>query len=158
MKFVHLLLVALCLGAGPIAAQTNAAGESESARNACIQGRRHICGRVLEVSKAGMVIDSGYTSLQEAPWNHSWVNKGNATVTRPAALVERTAADSVAVGLVFLTDVPRRPKVNQYDYVNLIGYPCGEYKYVPAPGVTKTLRRFAGGLATAVRLTQEAKP
>jgi hypothetical protein len=58
----------------------------------------------------------------------------------------------MAVGLVFLTDIPKRPTVHQYDYVALNGYPAGHYEYVPLPGVNKTLRRFSGGLETAVRL------
>jgi uncharacterized repeat protein (TIGR03806 family) len=58
----------------------------------------------------------------------------------------------MAVGLVLLTDLPKRPAVHPYDYVALHGYPAGHYDYVPAPGVTKTIRRFSGGLETAVRL------
>jgi hypothetical protein len=65
--------------------------------------------------------------------------------------------DSIAVGLVFLTDIPKRPAVHQYDYVVLHGYPAGQYDYVPVPGVTKTIRRFAGGLETAVRLNLQAE-
>jgi hypothetical protein len=44
--------------------------------------------------------------------------------------------------------------VHQYDYVTLQGYPAGHFDYVPLPGITNRLRRFAGGLETAVRLSQ----
>ncbi|MGO8699487.1 MAG: chitobiase/beta-hexosaminidase C-terminal domain-containing protein [Limisphaerales bacterium] len=132
--------------------ETNEYAGAEQIRAQCIHGRRCICGRVLEITKAGLVVDSGYTSLLQPPFNHSWVTRGNANPARPAALVEGHEPNSVAVGLVFLTDLPRRPKVHPYDYVVLTGYPAGQYDYVPAPGVTKKIRQFAGGLETAVRL------
>jgi len=139
---------ALPLTAGPVA---------ESVRSNCITGRRRICGRVLQVTKAGLVVDSGYPSLLEAPFNHSWVTRASAQPARPANLIEASSADSVAVGVLFLTDFPRRTPVHQYDYVALIGYPAGNYEYTPAPGVTKTVRRFAGGLERAVTLIMQAR-
>ena len=108
--------------------------------------------RVLQINRSGLVVDSGYTGLLQPPLNRSWVTRGNVVPTRPAALVEGAAPDSVAVGLILLTDVPRRPAVHPYDYVALIGYPAGRCDYTPAPGVTNTIRRFAGGLETAIRL------
>jgi hypothetical protein len=158
MKFVRTLLFAVSLAAWPVFVQTNAAPDSEHIRDECIKGRRHICGRILEVTKTGLVVDSGYTGLLQPPLNHSWLNPSTATPSRPTALVESAAPDSVAVGIVFLTDLPRRPKPHPYDYVSLIGYPCGQASYTPAPGVTKTVRRFAAGLPTAVRLTMEPEP
>jgi uncharacterized repeat protein (TIGR03806 family) len=41
--------------------------------------------------------------------------------------------------------------------VALNGYPAGQYEYVPLPGVHKTIRRFSGGLETAVRLNLQAE-
>jgi hypothetical protein len=158
MKLTPLILLVLCVVARSVSAETNTVANAEQVRAECIQGRRHICGRVLEVTKSGLVIDSGYTSLLHPPFDHSWLTPSTATPTRPGAQVERAAPDSIAVGLVFLTDLPRRPKPHPYDYVSLIGYPCGQYNYVPVPGVTKTIRRFAAGLATAVRLSMEPKP
>jgi uncharacterized repeat protein (TIGR03806 family) len=137
--------------------ETNMNAGAEQIRAQCIQGRRCVCGRVLEITKAGLVVDSGYTGLLQPPFNHSWVTRGNANPSRPAALVEGVEPNSVAVGLVLLTDLPRRPKVHPYDYVALIGYPAGHYDYVPAPGVTKKIRQFAGGLETAVRLTLKSR-
>ena len=37
-----------------------------------------------------------------------------------------------------------------------IGYPAGDYDYVPVAGVKKTIRRFAAGLERAVKLTMQA--
>jgi hypothetical protein len=128
----------------------------EQVRTACISGRRRVCGRVLQVTPSGLVVDSGYTSLLQPPYNHSWLTRSPAAPARPAVLVEATAPDSIAVGLVFLTDIPKRKTVHQYDYVALIGYPAGQYDYVPAPGVKKTIRRFAAGLERAVNLTIQA--
>ena len=124
----------------------------EVVRTRCIEGRRRICGRVLHITPSGLLVESGYTGLLQPPLNRSWVTRANVVPARPAALVEGAAPDSVAAGLLLLTDVPRRPAVHQYDYVALIGYPAGRYDYTPVPGVTNTIRRFAGGLETAIRL------
>jgi hypothetical protein len=158
MKLLRLLFLILCLARWSAAAETNTNVDAERIRMECIEGRRHVCGRVLQVSAAGVVVDSGYTGLLQPPLNRNWVTRATVNPARPPAQVERAAPDSVAIGLVFLTDLPKRPMVHQYDYVSLVGYPSGQYNYVPAPGVSKTIRRFAAGLATAVRLTQEAKP
>jgi mono/diheme cytochrome c family protein len=154
-------LIVLCVGlaAWSAPAQTNPAIRAEQIRAQCIQGRRLVCGRVLQVTSSGLVVDSGYPNLLQPPFNHSWVTRATVTPTRPAALVERAAPDSIAVGLLYLTDIPRRPRVHRYDYVALHGYPAGQYDYVPVPGVTKTIRRFSGGLETAVRLNlQSSEP
>ncbi len=129
-----------------------AADPVEAIRTRCILGRRHVCGRVLQITPSGLVVDSGYTGLLQPPLNHSWLTRANVVPARPAALVEGAAPDAIAVGLLLLTDIPKRPAVHRYDYVALNGYPAGHYDYVPAPGVTNTIRRFAAGLETAVRL------
>ena len=169
MSVVRTILWCACLAALPVLAQRGTApvasnnnvslttpsfARKEQVRSECIAGRRRLCGRVLEVTAAGLVVDSGYPSLLQPPYDHSWLTRANAaTPVRPAVLVEGNAPDSIAVGLVFLTDYPKRQKVHQFDYVGLIGYPAGQFDYVPAPGVKKTIRRFAGGLETAVKLT-----
>jgi uncharacterized repeat protein (TIGR03806 family) len=144
------------LAAGCVSAQTNLAAQAEKIRSQCIQGRRYVCGRVLQITPTGLVVDSGYPSLLQSPLNHSWLTRANVAPARPAALVEGAEPDAVAVGLLFLTDIPKRPAVHQYDYVALHGYPAGQYDYVPVPGITKTIRRFAGGLETAVRLNLQS--
>lgn len=155
MKWVSLMVAGLFL-AGAAIGQTNTDSPAEQARTACIQGRRMICGRVLQINKAGLVVESGYPALLQPPLNHSWVVRAPAALERPAAQVERMAPDSMAVGIVLLTDLPRRPGVHRYDYVSLHGYPAGFYDYVPVPGVTNRIRRFAGGLETALRLNLAA--
>jgi uncharacterized repeat protein (TIGR03806 family) len=150
---VRLIFVCVCLAAGCASAQTNLAARAEKIRAECIQGRRYVCGRVLQITPAGLVVDSGYPSLLQPPLNRSWLTRANVAPARPAVLVEGAEPDAIAVGLVFLTDLPKRPAVRQYDYVALHGYPAGHCEYVPVPGVTKTIRRFSGGLETAVRLT-----
>ena len=130
---------------------------SEQVRSNCIANRRRICGRVLEITSAGLVIDSGYTNLFAPPFNHDWLTPRTASVPPRTNVVEGVEANSVAVGLVLLTDIPRRPKVRQYDYVSLIGYPAGQYVYEPLPGVRKPIRRFAGGLEKAITLNLQSR-
>src|SRR5215471_13613512 len=54
------------------------AQQAEQIRTACIEGRRFICGRVLEVTPTGLIVDSGYEQLLSPPFNHSWVVRGTA--------------------------------------------------------------------------------
>ncbi len=35
------------------------------------RGRRHICGRVTQITAEGLVVDSGYVSLLDPPFNQS---------------------------------------------------------------------------------------
>jgi len=125
---------------------------SEAIRTACIQGRRRICGRVLEISTNGLVVDSGFTSLLRPELSRSWVAPATVSAERPPNLMEDNTPGAVAVGLVLITDFPRRPPVNLYDYVILQAYPAGEHLYAPVPNVKKTIRRFSGGLEAAIRL------
>jgi hypothetical protein len=168
------LAILLLLAAGPTSstAQTNEATatntppqitkasaegqRSERVRSACVEGRRHICGRVLQILPEGLVVDSGYSALLQPPFTESWVVAGNVTVSRDTNAIELKVPATMCVGTIFLTDLPRKPKPKQYDYVILTGYPCGEYTYSPVPKVEKTVRRFAGGLDTAVRLNLAA--
>ena len=83
-----------------------AADPVEAIRTRCILGRRHVCGRVLQVTPSGLVVDSGYTGLLQPPLNHSWLTRANVAPARPAALVEGAAPDAIAVGLLLLTDIP----------------------------------------------------
>lgn len=118
----------------------------QEARVACIQSRRCICGRILKIFPDGLVIDSGYTNLLRAPLNHSWLVPGTVTASRAPGLVEGNEPDSVCIGLVFLTDVPKarrfKPKPKLYDYVIIQGYPAGERTYTSVGTVQRTVRRF----------------
>jgi hypothetical protein len=138
-------------------AEAAQAVRAEQIRTGCIEGRRLICGRVLEVATNGLVVDSGYADLLRPPLGQSWVIPGRVSASRDPHLLELNQPAAPAIGLVFLTDVPKRQKPKQYDYVVLIGYPAGQYIYRPLPEVAKPIRKFAGGLATAVRLKLQAE-
>lgn len=124
-------------------------------RAACINGRRCVCGKVIEIVPDGLVVESGYTALMQAPFTGSWVIPSGALVHRDSKLIERDEPASACIGTVLLTDFPKRPAVKLYDYVLLQGYPAGEYLYIPVPGVEKQIRKFAGGLDTAVKIKLE---
>lgn len=130
---------------------------AEQVRMDCIAGRRLICGKVLKVFPDGLVVDSGYTDLLRPPLTESWVVPGTVTAHRNPAVLELNEPGTPCIGLAFLTDIPKRQKVNQFDYVILMGYPAGQYIYTPAPNVEKTIRKFSAGLDTAVKLNLEAQ-
>jgi hypothetical protein len=131
----------------------------EQIRAVCVQNRRYICGRILKILPDGLVVDSGYTRLLKPPLNHSWLVPGTAVVERDDHLVEGKEPDSVCVGLVFLTDLPRarRVKPKQYDYVVLLGYPAGQKTYTSVGTIQRTVRRFSAGLENAVRLNLQTE-
>lgn len=144
----------------PAASQAAAEYErSEKVRAACIEGRRYVAGRVLQVTPEGLVVDSGYSKLLDAPFNKSWVVSGTAVIERDAHAVEENKPDAVCVGLVFLANTPKRPPVKPYDYVVIHAYPSGEHLYQPVPGVEKKIRSFSASLERAVqkRLAGDAR-
>jgi hypothetical protein len=142
----------------PAAPQSDAAmaARSEQIRAACIEGRRRICGKVLQIVPEGLVVESGYVGLLRPELSRSWVAPGTVSVTRPPNLVEEKIPGSVCVGLVMVTDIPKKPAVKPYDYVILEAYPAGQYLYTPVPNVKKNIRRFSVGLLTAVKLNLDA--
>ena len=137
----------------------SAARRAEQIRAQCLQGRRLICGKILKVLPDGLVVDSGYTDLLRPPLNKSWLISGSITASRPAGMVESREPESVCVGVVFLTDVPKSrgaaAKPKPYDYVSLLGYPAGEYTFKSVGTVQKTVRRFSANLLQAVNLNLE---
>ena len=144
--------------------ETNApssnAQRAEQMRAKCLQGRRLICGKILKVLPGGLVVDSGYTDLLRPPLNKSWLVSGRVVASRPASLVESREPESVCVGVVFLTDIPKSrgagAKPKPYDYVSLLAYPTGLYTYISVGTVQKTVRRFSANLLKAVNLNVEA--
>jgi hypothetical protein len=80
------------------------------------------------------------------------VIRSNVAADRPANLMEENTPGAVCVGLVFVTDIPKRPVPKRYDYVVLLGYPAGQYSYTAVGTVHKTIRRFSAILAQAVEL------
>ena len=148
--------------ARPLSAQdqpqvVNVSQRAEQIRTACIERRRYISGRVVQVTPAGLVVDSGYSKLLSSPFNQSWVVRSAALVKPDASPVEEKKPDAVCVGLVFLSNIPRRPAVKNYDYVVIHGYPAGEYSYVPVPGVQKTIRRYSASLERAVQINLDGE-
>jgi len=169
---VRILLMLALAGAAQLRAQTNnpaaaAAGDStnataanvadqagieaaaarsqriEALRNACIQGRRTICGRIIKVLPGGVVVDSGYTNLLRAPLTEG--------------LVEGQEPGTASVGKVFLTDFPKRPaKPKLYDYVIIEAYPAGNFTYATLGTIHHTVRRFSALLPKAMAATLQA--
>jgi hypothetical protein len=135
--------------------QGEAAGPSQNAeqiRTRCIEGRRYIAGRVVQVYTNGIVVDSGFSKLLSPPFNRSWLVPGTVSVSRDSSAVEENKPDAICAGLVFLSNIPKRPVVKNYDYVVIHGYPAGTYVYAPVAGVEKTIRRFSASLDRAVDL------
>ena len=173
MSAMKLFLLLMMFSAWlPVVAQTNVtslANESNQTavrdrdqraadiRAACINGRRCVCGKVIKIVPEGLIVESGYTALMEPPFTGAWVIPGGALVNRDSKLIERSEPASPCIGTVLLTDFPKRPAVKLYDYVLLQAYPAGEYLYIPVPGVEKQIRKFAGGLDTAVKIKLAAE-
>ena len=138
--------------------QTNQAPSAvqlaEEIRAACIQGRRSICGRILRVLPEGLVVETGYTNLLREPLNQSWLVSGTVTASRATNLIEGNEPNSLCVGTIFLTDLPkaRGARPQQYDYVILCGYPAGQHTYTSVGELHKTVRRFSASLDKAVKL------
>jgi hypothetical protein len=155
VMFARLQILFLFLGLPPALAQTNlpasVAQKDTDIRMDCIQHRRSICGKVLKILPDGLVVDSGYTNLMRPPLNRSWVVPGNVISQRATYLVEGDQPESVCVGLVFLTDLPKKPIPKVFDYVNLVGFPAGNYTYTSVGDVHRTVRRFSTKLAKSIQ-------
>ncbi|HXT12523.1 MAG TPA: hypothetical protein VN873_13240 [Candidatus Angelobacter sp.] len=126
----------------------------EELRAQCIQNRRIICGKIVKLFPEGIVVDSGYTNLMRAPLNQSWLISGTAAAERAKNFVEKQGPDSICVGLVFVTDLPRPPrgmKPKVFDYVILDGFPVGNYTYHSVGNVRHSIRKFSNKVTTAVR-------
>lgn len=170
MRILGLLILALLLTRAEfrVIGQTNsvtstnqvaAPVQAEAVRAKCVQGRRIIVGRILEILPTGLVVESGYTDLLREPLDKTWLIPGTATATLNRALVEADRPDAICAGLVFLTDFPKsrtlKPKV--YDYLNLHAYPAGHFTQTLPGDQKRELRRFAAGLETAIRLNLEGE-
>jgi hypothetical protein len=132
-----------------------AARRYESTREDCIEARRMICGRIIKILPAGLVIESGYTNLMRLPNNQSWLIPGTVVASRPQNLVESNQPDAICGGLIFLADVPKsrgkpkKPKL--YDYVMAEGFPIGHYTYTSVGSIQRTVRQFTTNLGVATR-------
>jgi hypothetical protein len=125
----------------------------------CIEGRRSICGRILNIFPDGLVVESGYTNLLRQPLTSSWLVPGKVTASRAVNLVESAEPGSVCLGTVYLTDYPKSKKLKpkRYDYVIIEGYPAGQCTYTSLGTIHKTARRFSAQLAEAVELNLQAE-
>jgi hypothetical protein len=143
----------------PATVDASRAVRAEQIRAACVEGRRCVCGRVLKVLPTGLVVESGYPSLLRDDLHGAWLVPGTVTANREPNLVESQQPDSMAVGVVFLTDLPRLrgATIKPYDYVVLHSYPAGQYTYTSVGDIQRTVRRLSGGLETAVNLTLQAE-
>lgn len=134
-------------------ASTNRLSElqlTEQLRAWDIAGRRSICGKILRIFPDGILVESGYTNLLRAPLTKSWLVPGSVIASRAPNLVESREPGAMCVGTVFLTDLPKRGKPRQYDYVIIAGYPTGEFTYTSVGTIKKTVRRFSANLDQAV--------
>jgi hypothetical protein len=123
----------------------------EDCRMDCIQHRRTICGKILKVLPDGLVVDSGYTNLVRPALNRSWLVPGSVKARPAAHLVEGDQPGCVCIGLVFLTDLPKKPVAKVYDYVDITGYAAGSYTYNSVGDLRRTIRKFSTQLAKAVQ-------
>jgi hypothetical protein len=141
--------------AGTVQVQTNqmlsVKDRLEKIRMEVIQKRRMICGRIVKIMPDGLVVDSGYTNLMRAPLNLQWLMPGTVVAERATNLVEANQPDAICVGLVFVTDLPKSRGVKPalYDYVNLEGFPVGEYTYTSVGTIQRTVREFSNKLEKA---------
>lgn len=126
--------------------------DSERVRAICIEGRRLICGKILEVLPDGLVVDSGYTDLLRQPLIQSWLVPGTVKASRAENLLEENKPGDICIGLVFLTNLPKGKKLKpaQYDYVIIEGYPAGQYTYTSVGSIQRTVRQFCASLNAAV--------
>jgi hypothetical protein len=131
------------------------AQRAEQVRTRCIEGRRYVAGRVLQVLPEGLIVDSGYSQLLSPPLNRSWLVNSTVSVSRDASAVEENKPDAVCVGVVLLSNYPKRPTVKAYDYVVMHAYPAADYAYTPVQGVHKNIRRFSASLDRAVEFSME---
>ena len=131
---------------------------TEKIRAQCIQGRRIICGKILQITTDGLVVESGYTNLMRAPLNKKWLIPGTAQAERAKNLIESNDPGSPCSGLVFLTAPPksRLAKPRLYDFVVIQAYPAGQYAYNSVGTMRRTVRRFCASLAAAIRMNRAA--
>ena len=132
----------------------------QDVRTARIEGRRLICGRILDLRPEGLIVESGYTNLLREPLSRSWLIPGTAEASRAQNLIESKTPGAICVGRILLTDTPKGKKAAKpakYDYVIVEAYPAGYYLYTSAGSVQRSLRRFSASLVAAVQRTLEAE-
>ena len=129
----------------------------EKLRAECIAGRRSVCGRIIKILPGGLVVESGYPTLQRLPLSRSWLVPGTVEAKRDATLVESKEPGTICVGTVYLTDFPKskRLKPKLYDYVVIEAFPEGNYTYASVGVVHHTVRHYSATLEEAVKAEWE---
>jgi hypothetical protein len=151
------LLATLC-----VSAQTNSSAlhREQEVRSACIEGRRLICGKILDILPEGLIVESGYTNLLRQPLSKSWLIPGTAEATRAENLIESKTPGAICVGRVLLTNTPKGKKAakpSKYDYVLVEAFPSGEFTYTSAQTIKRTVRKFSASLLVAVQAALAAE-
>jgi len=165
-------LVGLVLTAVPALAQTNSLSDTnlqaeaklspgalaEKLRTDCIAARRSVCGKIVKILPSGLVVESGYPSLQRLPLSRSWLVPGTVVAQRDTSLVEGREPGTICVGLVYLTDFPksRLAKPKLYDYVVIEAFPAGQYTYTSVGDIHRTVRHYSAVLEKAVHTNWDA--
>ena len=141
--------------AATVGAERVAVQREQAVRAACIDGRRLVCGRIMDILPQGLVVESGYTNLLREPLSRSWLIPGAAEASRTENLIESKIPGGICVGLVLLSDTPKgkRAKPAKYDYVIVEAYPAGKYVWTSAGSVERPLRRFSASVLAAVQAT-----
>jgi hypothetical protein len=148
---------------GSVSAQTNSATAAlrheQDVRMACIEGRRLICGKILEILPEGLIVESGYTNILREPLSRSWLIPGTAEASRAENLIESKTPGAICVGRVLLADTPKAKKAKpaRYDYVIVEAYPAGQSTYNSAINVRRTVRKFSASLVAAVQKSLDAE-
>jgi len=157
------LSVAFALGSLAAFAQSNNLpvhlSNPADVRLACIEGRRLICGRILDIVPEGLIVECGYTNLLRQPISKSWLIPGTVQASRAENLIESKSPGAICVGRVLLTDSPKSKKLKpaKYDYVIVQAYPAGQYTYTSTGTVQRTLRRFSANVMAAVQANLETQ-
>ena len=123
---------------------------SEHLRVPGIAERRSVYGKMLRIFPHGILVESGYTNLLRAPLTRSWLVPGRVIASRAQNLVESKEPGALCVGTVFLTDLLRRGKPHQFDYVIITGYPTGGFTCASVGTLKKTVRPSSANLDMAV--------
>jgi len=133
-------------------AKANTSAERDKVRAACIEGRRLICGRILELLPQGLIVESGYTNLLREPLKRSWLIPGTAQASKAENLIEAKTPGAICVGRVLLTNTPAGKKraPAKYDYVIVEAYPAGLFTYTTVGSVQHTIRKFSANLLVAI--------
>lgn len=131
---------------------------TEKIRTECIQGRRIICGRIVNVRPDGLVVESGYTDLMRQSLGKTWLIPGTVAAKQDSHLIEGKEPGCVCVGLVLVNALPksRLAKPKLYDYIVIQAYPAGPYTYISMGNIRRTIRCFSATLATAIKINRSA--